>query len=185
MKRNLIIIGLILVLAGGLYYFSAPPKSAQAPADFSPAAKSLPPEIHNQDSGGAYATTTLAAPQTAASKTSSSPSVGSLQSTFTSGEGDIAAPDIQVWEVDYDGTGFSPAKLEVKVNDYVIFKNKSAVDFWPISNPHPGHTDYPAFDAKKAVLVGGKYQFQFAKVGSWGYHNELNLSQTGQIVVVQ
>lgn len=104
---------------------------------------------------------------------------------FSSGEGDAAGPDIQVWEMDYDGGKFLPSTLKIKVNDYVIFKNISSVDVWPASDPHPAHTDYPGFDAGQVVAPGKKYQFQFTKAGSWGLHNHLAPAQTAVIDVVK
>ncbi len=104
---------------------------------------------------------------------------------YSTGEGDVPAPDIQVWQIDYDGTEFSPKTLKIKVGDYVIFKTTSANGFWPASGPHPLHTGYPGFDAGKVIIASSKYQFQFNKVGAWGFHDHLNPSATGVINVVQ
>ncbi len=99
-----------------------------------------------------------------------------------SGEADIMG---KVYEVKYDGTAFSPNKLTVKVGDTVVFKNNSTSAFWPASGPHPTHTNYPEFDAKKAIPAGGTYSFVFTKVGTWPYHNHLNATQFGSITVTQ
>lgn len=102
---------------------------------------------------------------------------------FSSGESEAMAPDIQVWEVNFDGGKFSPQNLNVKLNDYVFFTNKSSANMWVASNPHPTHTDYPAFDSKQNIAPGGKFKFQFTKVGSWGYHDHLNPSIGGTVTV--
>jgi plastocyanin len=104
---------------------------------------------------------------------------------FSSGEGEALAPDIQVWQIDYDGSQFAPKTLNIKVGDYVIFKNTGTTSFWPASDPHPTHTGYSGFDAGKAVAVGGKYQFQFEKVGTWGFHDHLNPSAVGTVIVTR
>jgi len=105
---------------------------------------------------------------------------------YSSGsEMDALGPDILVAEVVYDGTKFLPQSLNIKVGDIVIFKNSGTTDFWPASNPHPTHTDYPEFDAKAAVPPGKTFQFKFLKPGSWGYHNHLNPSATGIINVAK
>ena len=64
-----------------------------------------------------------------------------------------------------------------------MFKNKSTTDFWPASDPHPTHTGYPGFDSGKAVAANGKFNFQFNKAGTWGYHDHLNPGIKGTIIV--
>ena len=85
--------------------------------------------------------------------------------------------------VEYGATGFSPSSVEINVGDTVAFVNKSTGNFWPASNPHPTHTDYPEFDAKKNYENGETYSFTFIKAGTWGYHNHLNPAQKGTVVV--
>lgn len=86
-------------------------------------------------------------------------------------------------EVVYTASGFSPKTLTIKTGDTVVFKNNSGEDFWPASGPHPTHTNYPEFDAKKAISSGGSYSFTFTRTGSWKYHNHLNPGSTGTITV--
>ncbi len=88
-----------------------------------------------------------------------------------------------VFEVTYNGTSFSPSTINAKVGDVVIFKNSSDSSFWPASDPHPTHTNYPEFDAKRPIPSGQTYEFKFTKAGSWGYHNHLNPSARGTIIV--
>ncbi len=92
-------------------------------------------------------------------------------------------PDIAVFEIVYNGTTFAPANLTIKNGDVVIFKNESNASFWPASGPHPQHTDYPEFDPKKAIAAGQDWQFKFTKSGTWSFHNHLNSSASGRIVV--
>lgn len=108
-----------------------------------------------------------------------------LQGTFSSGENQPDGSPIAVVEVDFDGSKFSPSPMDIKVNDWVFFKNLSTVDFWPASNPHPTHTDYPGFDAKQPIAPGGQYKFQFTKAGHWGFHNHLSPSIGGVVNVTQ
>ena len=70
-----------------------------------------------------------------------------------SSEQDVEGVDVQVFEVAYDGTVFSPSTVSVKNGDIIIFKNNSKADFWPASNPHPMHSDYPEFDPKKPIAA--------------------------------
>ncbi len=89
----------------------------------------------------------------------------------------------QVVAVNYDGTKFTPATITIKNGDTVVFKNLGSTNMWPASDPHPTHVNYPGFDSLKAVPPGGIFSFKFTKVGTWGYHNHLNPSQKGTIVV--
>ena len=51
-----------------------------------------------------------------------------------SDEADISGPNIMVYEIVYDGSGFSPAILTIQKGDIVIFKNVSSGSFWPASD---------------------------------------------------
>jgi plastocyanin len=93
--------------------------------------------------------------------------------------------DVQVREVVYNGTSYSPAELSIKVGDVVVFKNASTKAFWPASAPHPQHTNYPEFDPKRAIAAGGSWEFKFLKAGTWPYHDHLTPTVFGRIVVAQ
>jgi plastocyanin len=86
-------------------------------------------------------------------------------------------------KVSYDGSSFSPAAIDVKLGDTVTFTNNSSAGMWVASAPHPTHTDYPAFDAKKSYKTGESFSFTFDKVGSWKYHNHFSPSASGLVVV--
>lgn len=100
-----------------------------------------------------------------------------------SGEDDIMADGIAIEEVTFDGKSFQPQELKVKTGDVVIFRNKSKGNVWPASAPHPSHSAYPEFDAKKSLGPGQVFEFKFNKAGNWKYHDHLNSSVTGTIVV--
>jgi len=85
--------------------------------------------------------------------------------------------------VHYTGTGFVPSNLSVKLGATVTFINDSDASMWVASNPHPVHTNYPEFDAKRAYIKGESYSFTFTRPGSWGYHNHLRPSDGGTIIV--
>lgn len=85
----------------------------------------------------------------------------------------------------YDASGFSPKPLGIVVGTTVVFMNQSATNVWPASAPHPAHTDYPEFDAKRAIEPGGTYEFTFDRIGTWKYHNHINPTQFGSIVVTE
>lgn len=85
--------------------------------------------------------------------------------------------------VNYTDSGFSPSSLEIKKGQTVQFVNQSAGGMWVGSGPHPTHTAYPEFDAKKSVPSGGVYEFTFDKIGEWKYHNHIGPGKTGTIIV--
>lgn len=79
--------------------------------------------------------------------------------------------------------GFTPATIRVKAGTTVTFINNGQALHWPASNPHPVHTDLPGFDAKKGLATGEEYLFTFTEVGTWGYHDHLNTTFKGSVVV--
>lgn len=85
--------------------------------------------------------------------------------------------------VTYTDTGFNPSSLEIKVGQTVRFMNQSSHGMWVGSGPHPTHTAYPEFDAKKNIPNGEVYEFTFDKIGEWGYHNHKKENATGKIIV--
>ena len=78
---------------------------------------------------------------------------------------------------------FVPAVLHVRRGDTVTFVNVGNVDKWVASDPHPVHTDYPGFDARRTILPGRSWSFRFLRPGHWGYHDHLSPWITGTIVV--
>src|SRR6185437_255902 len=87
--------------------------------------------------------------------------------------------------VSYTEDGFVPSTVTIKKGETVTWTNKDSDDLWVASNPHPTHTDYPGFDELQGISTGKTYSFTFTKVGHWGYHNHLNPSQTGTVVVTE
>lgn len=122
-------------------------------------------------------------PATPATSAKSTNTATSNSSSTPSGEEGIESPDVMVYEIAFNGTAYSPSSLTIKKGDIVVFKNNSDKKFWPASNDHPGHTLYPEFDADRGIEAGGKYEFKFAKAGSWGFHDHLTPSAKGVIKV--
>lgn len=99
--------------------------------------------------------------------------------------------------VEITTNGFNPSSLTTKKGSSVAFVNKDSQPHWPASAMHPTHTVYPGSDIKKCKMeeratifdaCGSlqqeeKYSFVFNEVGSWKYHDHLNPSSTGTIVV--
>lgn len=85
--------------------------------------------------------------------------------------------------VTYNGTAFSPAKITVQPGTTVKFVNQSSSPMWVASDPHPVHTDFSEFDAKKSSGQGQTYSFTFEEAGTYDYHNHLNSGSTGTVTV--
>ena len=85
--------------------------------------------------------------------------------------------------ITFSDSGFSPSTITVKSGSTVTVKNSSAstsLDF--DSDPHPVHTDNPELNIG-SIAPGSSKSFTVTKTGSWGYHNHLNPSQRGTLVV--
>lgn len=93
--------------------------------------------------------------------------------------------------VTYTNAGYSPNTLRVKAGATVTFKNDSSQSMWTASGVHPTHRLYPTtggcigstFDACKGIQPDNSWSFKFDIAGTWKYHNHLNPSDTGTIVV--
>lgn len=78
---------------------------------------------------------------------------------------------------------FSPATITVKKGTEVTWVNKDPEPCWIASDPHPIHTGLAGFDAGKGIKQDGTFKFTFQKTGTFGYHDHLNISSTGKVVV--
>lgn len=87
--------------------------------------------------------------------------------------------------ISYADTGFSPQSLTVKSGTTVTFTNVSAQPMWVASDVHPTHQLLPGFDELKSVGKGESYSYTFTKVGTWTFHNHMNPSDKGTVVVTQ
>lgn len=95
------------------------------------------------------------------------------------------APVAQSAVVKATGSAFEPVTLTIKKGTKVTFQNTSSKPVWPASAPHPVHTNYPEFDAKKGIAAGSSWEFTFDKVGTWAYHDHLNSAVTGKVIVTE
>jgi plastocyanin len=98
--------------------------------------------------------------------------------------------------VNYNGTSFSPASITVAKGDTVNFVMSGGSGMWLASNPHPSHTGYdgtsrathcaPGYTGAKPFdecSMGTSFAFTFDKTGTFGYHDHMNESAHGTVVV--
>ncbi|HUQ30335.1 MAG TPA: cupredoxin domain-containing protein [Candidatus Paceibacterota bacterium] len=95
--------------------------------------------------------------------------------------------------------GFSPTTMTIETGETVIFEAVGKDTHWPASNNHPTHTVYPGssiekcgtadadviFDACRGLEFGEKYEFTFAKPGTWRFHDHLHAQFGGTITVTR
>lgn len=78
--------------------------------------------------------------------------------------------------------GFSSEVLTVKAGTKVTWINQSGQEATVNSSPHPTHTDYPPLNLGN-FPDGGILSLTFDKPGTYKYHNHLDSSQKGTIIV--
>lgn len=91
-------------------------------------------------------------------------------------------PVVSQTEVVLGASGFSPATVIIKAGAKVVWTNKSGGMATVNSDPHPQHTDYAPLNLGR-FSDGGTLELVFDKAGTYKYHNHLNASQTGTVIV--
>ena len=98
--------------------------------------------------------------------------------------------------ITYSGSAFSPSQVTIKKGGTVTWKNASSGNMWVASAQHPTHIVYSgtsctehcpdtAGTAFDQCVGGGDYSFTFTKTGTWGFHDHINPSAFGKVVVVE
>ncbi|MDA1337262.1 MAG: hypothetical protein O3C23_00630, partial [bacterium] len=86
--------------------------------------------------------------------------------------------------VELRADGWFPQELTLEKGDTVTFTTAGDKFFWPASNIHPTHSIYPEFDPKKPIPVGESWSFTFNKPGTWRFHDHIQASNIGEIIVL-
>ena len=86
-------------------------------------------------------------------------------------------------KVTYTDEGFIPNTIEVSRGDTVEFTNQSRRPMWVASNRHPAHDILPTFDQFTVSGFGESWQYTFDQSGEWVYHDHVNESMEGVVVV--
>ncbi len=87
------------------------------------------------------------------------------------------------YEVHYTADGYAPDQLDIPIGSRVAFQNVSDIPMWTASDPHPIHTDFSTFDARRAYSLGETYTYQFTESGTFGFHNHEKSNHRGIIRV--
>ena len=108
-------------------------------------------------------------------------------------------PEVEKTEgavIRYVNGRYVPGRVHVSVGDEVKWVNEDDA-FWPASNFHPTHKEYPGsdirkcytssretlFDSCEALGRGAEYSFVFEHPGEWRFHDHINPRATGTVAV--
>jgi plastocyanin len=92
----------------------------------------------------------------------------------------INAPTIEITVTE---DGFSPNSITVDAGTAVVWNNTSGDTVNVSSAPHPAHTDFPFLNLGD-LSAGDKFSLVFDTPGTYKYHNHLDSSKFGTIVVL-
>lgn len=93
----------------------------------------------------------------------------------------VAQQEVRIFVTE---TGFDSDEARIKVGGRVTFTNSGSSDHQIASTPHPVHTDYPALNLGVIKPFESK-SLTFPTVGTYRFHDHLNPSTAGAIVVVE
>lgn len=79
-------------------------------------------------------------------------------------------------------SNFEPQTLKIKVGTKVTFVNNSGSTISINSDPHPTHTLFPFLNIG-IINDAASASVTFDKAGTFTYHNHLNPSETGTVIV--
>lgn len=95
---------------------------------------------------------------------------------------DTTRPGGKVAKIEYTDNGFSPSTLSVTSPTAITVINRSSKLLQFNSGPHPAHTDNDEYNAG-TVSLGQNKTFIVTTKGTFSFHNHLNDSDSGTIIV--
>lgn len=84
----------------------------------------------------------------------------------------------------YTNEGFSPNTITIKKGSTVTVTNTSDANVMLSSADHPTHEEQPELNMEM-LKPGESGTLTLTKVGTWGYHDHVNASMTGTIIVTE
>lgn len=81
--------------------------------------------------------------------------------------------------------GFIPRTITINPGDQIRWINNDSITSVLVkSNPHPAHTLYIALNMSTPISFGQSFTTSpLMQVGSWGFHNHLDISRQGTIII--
>ncbi|MBI2334342.1 cupredoxin domain-containing protein [Candidatus Daviesbacteria bacterium] len=80
-------------------------------------------------------------------------------------------------------SGFEPQTITIKAGESVTWVNENTVSHQVNSAVHPTHQVYPSLNTIGLLQAGESKSLVFPEAGSFKYHDHLNPSLTGSVVV--
>lgn len=120
--------------------------------------------------------------QSAETTTDQTPQTTPLQPNSDQDNQPTASDEQSQNTITYTDSGFTPATLSVKVGDTVTVVNRSSRPLQFSSDVHPTHTNNPELNQRTAG-PGDNVSFTINKPGTHGYHDHLDASRTGTLIV--
>lgn len=80
-------------------------------------------------------------------------------------------------------TGFVPSTLNVQPNTNVVWINEDVNPHLPAADPYPTHASLPNLVAPRALGQKETYTFKVSKPETIHYHDDVNPTLAGTIVV--
>lgn len=167
---------IVVVVAAGVYWYMQKPVADQSSS-----------VVTGDQTGMVSGDQAAPGPETVPSGTST----GSLDAGV-----DVGVGTPKTVTVNYDGSKFSPASVTIAKGDTVKFLAASGKTMWVASDEHPTHTEFDSTSRSQhcaAGYTGAKpfdqcsggtsYSFTFTKAGSFDYHDHMNASAGGKVVV--
>ena len=84
--------------------------------------------------------------------------------------------------VSITSSGFSPKEVKIKAGEKITWMNEDSAVHTVNSAVHPTHQVYPPLNLGN-VQAGGKVSLTFPTPGTYKYHDHLNPSLTGSVIV--
>lgn len=84
--------------------------------------------------------------------------------------------------ITYTGKGFEPNTHTIEANSEIRVRNRSQRVLQFVSDPYIEHTDNPELN-QGIINPGESKTFYLSQKGRWKYHNALDPSETGRIIV--
>jgi len=79
-------------------------------------------------------------------------------------------------------SGFEPKTITIKAGETVVWKNIDGGEVSINSAVHPTHLVYPPLNLG-TLSQGSEVSLKFDTAGRYSYHNHLNPSETGEVIV--
>ena len=169
MNKTFLIVLIIIVLGGAaVVIVSVSGGNDQAANDNS----STNEAMLNTSAGDAMANSAVS------NESAMSNSTASFDESKMSGESGV--------EVSASSSGFSPGTVTINVGDSVTWTNVGSSQVYIAPNNHPTHVAYAGIwddDGTGLISAGQTYTQVFKTAGTYNYHDHLNASHTGTVIV--